>query len=107
MERLKNLLASLLMGPGVLKFFGGLLMGLSLVALILGARSLIVEQIFGGLQPLTAGKVTPPSPLGWLEQYPIIQAMIPETPIGFTIWLSTLIAGALLVSFGEDIERMY
>lgn len=109
--RLQNLLASLVMEPGMLKFLGGLLMMLSLFALSLGARELKLQQLFESffnrLQTMTDGKATLPTPPGLFDQWPIIQAMIPETFIGFLTWASFFAAGWMMVSFGKQIERMY
>ncbi|WP_404836184.1 hypothetical protein [Aeromonas media] len=111
MERLKDILASLIMEPGVLKCLGGLLMLSSLGALMLGVRTLMferrLERAFTRLQTITDGKATL-SPLpGLFEQWPIIQAMIPETFIGFLTWASFLAAGWMMVDFGKQIDRMY
>ncbi|HDX8371290.1 TPA: hypothetical protein RQN12_002283 [Aeromonas dhakensis] len=109
--RLQNLLASLVMEPGVLKFLGGLLMMLSLFALSLGARELKLQQLFEGFfnrfQTITDGKAVIPTPPGLFDQWPIIQAMIPETFIGFLTWASFFAAGWMMVDFGKQIERMY
>ncbi|VFB08907.1 Uncharacterised protein [Aeromonas salmonicida] len=110
-ERLKDMLTSLIMEPGVMKFFGGLLMLSSLGALMLGVRTLIferrLERAFTRLQTITDGKATLPTPPGLFDQWPIIQAMIPETFIGFLTWASFFAAGWMMVSFGKQIERMY
>ena len=109
--RLQNLLASLVMEPGVLKCLGGLLMMHSLFALLLGARELklqqLIENLFNRLLTITDGKATLPTPPGLFDQWPIIQAMIPETFIGFLTWASFFAAGWMMVSFGKQIERMY
>lgn len=111
LERLQDLLASLIMEPGVMKFFGGLLMMLSLAALALGGRALRyerhIEHTNSMLQTITNGKATLPTPPGLFDQWPIIQAMIPETFIGFLTWASIFAAGWMMVSFGKQIERMY
>jgi len=111
MERLKDILASLIMEPTVLKFLGGLLMMFSLFALSLGARELLferrIERAFSRLQTMTDGKAALPTPPGLFDQWPIIQAMLPETFIGFLTWASFLAAGWMMVSFGKKIERMY
>lgn len=111
MERLKDILASLIMEPGVLKFLGGLLMLSSLGALMLGVRTLMferrLERAFTRLQTITDGKATLPTPPGLFDQWPIIQAMIPETFIGFVTWASVFAAGWMMVSYGKLIERMY
>lgn len=110
-ERLKDMLASLIMEPGVMKFLGGLLMLSSLGALMLGVRTLMferrLERAFTRLQTITDGKATLPTPPGLFDQWPIIQAMIPETFIGFLTWASFFAAGWMMVSFGKQIERMY
>ena len=111
LERLQDLLASLIMEPGVMKFFGGLLMLSSLGALMLGVRTLMferrLERAFTRLQTITDGKAALPTPPGLFDQWPIIQAMIPETFIGFLTWASFLAAGWMMVSYGKLIERMY
>ena len=111
LERLQDLLASLVMEPGVMKFLGGLLMLSSLGALMLGVRTLIferrLERAFTRLQTITDGKAALPNPPGLFDQWPIIQAMIPETFIGFLTWASFFAAGWMMVSFGKQIERMY
>lgn len=111
MERLKDLFVTLMMEPGVMKFFGGLLMMISLAALALGGRSLMferrLERAFTRLQTMTDGKAALPTPPGLFDQWPIIQAMIPETFIGFLTWASFLAAGWMMVDFGKKIERMY
>ncbi|WP_368176034.1 hypothetical protein [Aeromonas sp. s1(2024)] len=111
MERLKDILASLIMEPGVLKFLGGLLMLSSLGALMLGVRTLVferrLERAFSRLQTITDGKAALPTPPGLFDQWPIIQAMIPETFIGFLTWASVFAAGWMMVSYGKLIERMY
>ncbi|MBL0521656.1 hypothetical protein JD523_12190 [Aeromonas enteropelogenes] len=111
MERLKDILASLVMEPGVMKFLGGLLMLPSLGALMLGVRTLMferrLERALTRLQTITDGKATLPTPPGLFDQWPIIQAMIPETFIGFVTWASVFVAGWMMVSFGKQIERMY
>lgn len=111
LERLQDLLSSLIMEPGVMKFLGGLLMLSSLGALMLGARTLMferrLERAFSRLQTITDGKTTLPTPPGLFDQWPIIQAMIPETFIGFLTWTSFFAAGWMMVSFGKQIERMY
>lgn len=111
MERLKDLLVTLIMEPGVMKFFGGLLMMISLAALALGGRSLMferrLERAFTRLQTITDGKATLSTSPGLFDQLPIIQAMVPETMIGFVTWASFFAAGWMMVSFGKQIERMY
>ncbi|WP_439843535.1 hypothetical protein [Aeromonas dhakensis] len=111
LERLQDLLASLVMEPGVMKCLGGLLMLSSLGALILGLRTLMferrLERAFSRLLTITDGKATHPTPPGLFDQWPIIQAMIPETFIGFLTWASIFAAGWIIVSFGKQIERMY
>ncbi|MFM5844050.1 hypothetical protein [Aeromonas sanarellii] len=111
MERLKDLLVTLIMEPGVMKFFGGLLMMISLAALALGGRSLRferhIEHTNSMLQKIANGKTTLPSPPGLFDHWPIIQAMIPESFIGFVTWASFFLAGWMMVSFGKQIERMY
>lgn len=111
LERLQDLLASLVMEPGVMKFLGGLLMLSSLGALMLGVRTLMferrLERAFSRIQTITDGKAALPTPPGLFEQWPIIQAMIPETFIGFLTWASFFAAGWMMVSFGKQIERMY
>ncbi|MNR01719.1 hypothetical protein D3C85_1175370 [compost metagenome] len=111
MERLKEILASLIMEPGVLKFLGGLLMLSSLGALMLGVRTLLferrLERAFSRLQTITDGKAALPTPPGLFDQWPIIQALIPETFIGFLTWASLFAAGWMMVSYGKLIERMY
>ncbi|WP_421185323.1 hypothetical protein [Aeromonas enteropelogenes] len=111
MERLKDILVSLIMEPAVMKFLGGLLMMLSLFALSLGARELLferrLERAFNRLQTMTDGKAALPTPPGLFDQWPIIQAMLPETFIGFLTWASFFAAGWMMVSFGKQIERMY
>lgn len=111
MERLKDILASLIMEPGVLKFLGGLLMLSSLGALMLGVRTLVferrLERAFSRLQTITDGKAALPTPPGLFDQWPIIQAMLPETLIGFVTWTSVFVAGLIMVSYTKQIERMY
>jgi hypothetical protein len=111
LERLQDLLASLVMEPGVMKFLGGLLMLSSLGALMLGVRTLIferrLERAFSRLQTITDGKATLPTPPGLFDQWPVIQAMVPESIIGFITWGSFLAAGWMMVSCGKQIERMY
>lgn len=111
MERLKNILASLIMEPEVLKVLGGLLMILSLFALSLGVRELklqqLLESLFNRLQTMTDGKAALPTPPGLFDQWPIIQAMLPETLIGFVTWASVFVAGLIMVSYAKQIERMY
>ncbi|MFQ2047920.1 hypothetical protein ACK34J_03035 [Aeromonas veronii] len=111
LERLQDLLASLIMEPGIMKFLGGLLMISSLGALMLGTRTLMferrLERAFSRLPTITDGKATLPTPPGLFDQWPIIQAMIPETFIGFLTWASFFAAGWMMVSFGKQIERMY
>lgn len=111
MERLKDFLASLIMEPGVMKFLGGLLMLSSLAAMMLGVRTLMferrLERAFARIQTITDGKAVIPTPPGLFDQWPIIQAMIPETFIGFLTWASFLATGWMMVSFGKQIERMY
>ncbi|QPR86488.1 hypothetical protein [Aeromonas hydrophila] len=110
MERLKDILASLIMEPEVLKVLGGLLMILSLFALSLGVRELklqqLLESLFSRLHTMTDGKAALPPP-GLFDQWPIIQAMIPETFIGFLTWASFFAAGWMMVDFGKQTERMY
>lgn len=110
-ERLQDLLASLVMEPGVMKFLGGLLMLSSLGAMMLGVRTLMferrLERAFARIQTITDGKAALPTPPGLFDQWPIIQAMIPETFIGFLTWASFLAAGWMMVDFGKQIERMY
>lgn len=111
MERLKDLLVTLIMEPVVMKFLGGLLMMLSLFALSLGVRELMferrIERAFTRLQTIADGKATLPTPPGLFDQWPVIQAMVPESIIGFITWGSFLAAGWMMVSFGKQIERMY
>lgn len=111
MERLKDILASLIMEPGVMKFLGGLLMLSSLAAMMLGVRTLVferrLERAFARIQTITDGKAALSTPPGLFDQWPIIQAMIPETFIGFLTWVSFLAAGWMMVDFGKQIERMY
>ncbi|MGK4474132.1 hypothetical protein [Aeromonas molluscorum] len=111
MERLKDLLVTLIMEPVVMKFFGGLLMLSSLAAMMLGVRTLLferrLERAFARIQTITDGKAALPPPPGLFDQWPIIQAMIPETFIGFLTWASFFTAGWMMVSFGKQIERMY
>jgi hypothetical protein len=111
MERLKDLLVTLIMEPVVMKFFGGLLMLSSLAAMMLGVRTLLferrLERAFARIQTITDGKAALPPPPGLFDQWPIIQAMIPETFIGFLTWASFFAAGWMMVSFGKQIERMY
>ena len=94
-----------------MKFFGGLLMMLSLGAISLGVRELklqqLLERLFTRIQTITDGKATLPTPPGLFDQWPIIQAMLPETIIGFVTWASFFAAGLMMVRFGKKIERMY
>ena len=111
MERLKDLLVTLVMEPGVLKFVGGLLMTLSIAALMLGARAFLfegrIERAFSRFQTIADGKATLPTPPGLFDQWPIIQAMIPETLAGLIGWLLLLVSGWMMASFGKQIERIY
>lgn len=94
-----------------MKFFGSLLMMISLVALVLGGRSLMferrIERAFTKIQTITDGKATLPTPPGLFDQWPIIQTMIPESFIGFVTWASIFVVGWMMVSFGKQIDRMY
>lgn len=111
MERLKDLLLSLMMEPAVLRFLGAGLTGLSLLAMALGARSLVVDRqlarVSSQIQALVDGRAPLPTPPGMFAQWPILQAMLPETTIGFVAWLCILMVGAQLISLSKDIGRMY
>ncbi|MGR1184945.1 hypothetical protein ACUVJH_15665 [Aeromonas veronii] len=111
MERLKDFFASLLMEPEVMKFFGGILMMVSSAALLLGVRALMfehrLERAFSRILSITDGKANLPTPPGLFYQWPLIQAMVPETVIGFVTWLTFLATGWVIVSYGKQIDRMF
>ncbi|MGK8174450.1 hypothetical protein ACRS1R_04885 [Aeromonas dhakensis] len=111
MERLKDLLLSLMVEPVMLRFLGTTLMVLSLFAIMLGARSLVVERqlalVSSQIQAIANGRAPLPTPPGGFAQWPILQAFLPETAIGFIAWLCILLTGVQLISFSKDLKRMY
>ena len=111
MERFKDWLVYLMFEPSVLKPLGSFLTALSFAALSLGARAVMVEhriaRAYSRAQILTDGKAVLPTPPGLFEQLPVINAMIPETPVGFFICVTLFVVGLSMVSFGKQIERRY
>ena len=111
MERHKDWLIFLMLEPWVLKGIGSVLMTLSSFALLLGLRYIKfehrIDRLFSRLHALSDGQTTLPTPPGLFNQWPIIQAMVPETVFGFVTWSSLLVAGWMLVRFGKKIARLY
>lgn len=111
MERFKELLIFLMLEPWVLKGVGSLLITLSSFALALGLRNIKfehhIERLFSRSHALSGGQTTPHTPSSLFEQWPIIQALLPETLIGFFTYALFLAIGYSMVHFGKTIDRMY
>lgn len=110
-ERIQNMLINLLLEPTFLKGLGKCCMWFSLFTSGIGAIDLtfrdIIDNLYNRPLSLTNGNAVVSQPLSLFEQWPLINALIPETAGAFSLYAALFTFGLMLVYVGKQIDHAH
>lgn len=110
-ERVQDFLMSLILEPGFLKGVGKCCISIASIAIsvgfLLSRFHNRVARTYDRIETITDGRVILPQPMSPFEQWPLVNAFIPETAGAFSLYAALLTFGLMLVYVGKQIDRAY
>lgn len=111
MERLINLLLTLVLHTPFLRMIGKSCISISMFAigagLIVNRFERRIDRTSHNLQAITDGQITLPPQPGLFDSWPLIDAFVPESTGAFLLYMTVLVSGIVMVHLGKQIERMF
>ncbi|QXC37246.1 hypothetical protein I6L40_15195 [Aeromonas sp. FDAARGOS 1410] len=110
-ERIQDFLMSLILEPGFLKGVGKCCITIASAAIsagfLLSRFHHRVDRVHNRIEAITNGQVVLPQPISPFAQWPLINALIPETAGAFSLYAVLFTFGLMLVYVGKQIDHAH